>query len=58
MGELDQQRQDLVYDIIRDMQVFLTACHPEAVGREQVLRREGACSIFRMENGVLTGQNP
>ncbi len=56
MGELDQQRQDLVYDIIRDMQVFLTACHPEAVGREQVLRREGACSIFRMENGVLTAE--
>ena len=49
MGELDAQRQKLVYDIVRDMQIFLTTCQPEAIGKEQA----NAGNIYDMENGVL-----
>ena len=51
MGELDADRQRLVYHIIRDMQVFLTACHAESVGRET--RSDADCSVFSMQQGVL-----
>ena len=54
MGELDAQRQALVYEIIKDMQIFLTACHPDAVGKEREIMQEGACNVYRMENGNLT----
>lgn len=55
MGELDGQRQKLVYEIIRGMQVFLTACQPDAVGEEPLQHPDSA--VFHMENGVLTRQN-
>ena len=54
MGELDAGRQALVYEIIKDMQIFLTACQPDAVGKDQEISREGACTVYHMENGVLT----
>lgn len=47
MGELDAQRQKLVYDIVGGMQIFLTTPTPESVG----LSGEG--SVFYMENGNL-----
>lgn len=49
MGELDTQRQKLVYDIVRDMQIFLTACQPDAIDREQAQ----AGHVYSMEKGVL-----
>ena len=48
MGELDPQRQKLVYDIVGDMQIFLTTPQPEAVGHF------GEGAVFCMENGHLT----
>lgn len=54
MGELDSARQELVYEIVRDMQVFLTACQPEAVGRERAFARETPGKIYHMAAGVLT----
>lgn len=54
MGELDAQRQSLVYDMTQDMQVFLTACHAEAIGKEQEIQKASACSVFRMESGKLS----
>ena len=50
MGELDAQRQRLVYDMIEDMQIFLTACQPESIGKE----RASQGNVYHMENGVLT----
>lgn len=47
MGELDAQRQKLVYDIVQDMQIFLTTPQPESVGQVP----EGA--VYFMENGRL-----
>ena len=49
MGELDAQRQRLVYEIIQDMQIFLTTCQPESIGHEQA----GRGRVFYMENGAL-----
>lgn len=54
MGELDTQRQTMVYEVIRDMQIFLTTCQPEAIGQAGVLRTDDRCSVYHMENGVLT----
>ena len=51
MGELDAQRQRLVYDIVGDMQIFLTTPQPEAVGFS------GTGNRYSMENGCLTEQN-
>ncbi len=53
MGELDAQRQKLVYDIVGDMQIFLTTPQPEAV------RQAEKGKIFYMENGMLqkTGES-
>lgn len=55
MGELDGHRQHLVYEMIRGMQVFLTACQPDAVGEEPLQHPDSA--VFQMENGALTRQN-
>jgi DNA replication and repair protein RecF len=49
MGELDAGRQRLVYEIIGDMQIFLTTCQPEAIAAEH-----GSCAVYHMEDGVLT----
>lgn len=49
MGELDAGRQRLVYEIIRNMQIFITTCQPESVLSEQT----GRGSVFCMENGAL-----
>ena len=48
MGELDAQRQKLVYDIVDDMQIFLTTPTPEAVGFS------GEGNKYTMEAGRLT----
>ena len=48
MGELDAQRQKLVYNIVGGMQIFLTTPTPESVG----LSGEG--KVFYMENGSMT----
>ncbi len=48
MGELDERRQRLIYDMVSDMQVFITLCHPAS------LQLDCSGSIFRMKNGVLT----
>ncbi len=47
MGELDERRQRLIYDMVAEMQVFITLCHPSS------LRLEQTGKIFRMEQGVL-----
>ena len=39
MGELDRSRQEVVYTIIRDMQVFITTCHDEVLISELDGRR-------------------
>ena len=49
MGELDEKRQKLVYEIIQNMQIFLTSCQPESIGQEQT----GKGTVFYMENGEL-----
>ncbi len=48
MGELDERRQRLIYDMVADMQVFITLCHPSS------LRVEQKGSVFHMAQGVLT----
>lgn len=48
MGELDAQRQKLVYDIVGDMQIFLTTPQPESVGQF------GKGAVFCIDNGLLT----
>lgn len=47
MGELDAQRQKLVYDIVGDMQIFLTTPQPESVGQF------GKGAVFCIDNGCL-----
>lgn len=39
MGELDRSRQEVVYTIIKDMQVFITTCHDEVLISELEGRR-------------------
>lgn len=47
MGELDQSRQRFVYEIVKDMQVFITTCNEEAVlGHERGKR-------FTVEDGRI-----
>lgn len=48
MGELDENRQKFIFDIIRDMQVFITTCN------ESALLPEIKGKVFRIENGQLT----
>lgn len=48
MGELDESRQKLVFSIIKDMQVFITACNENSV------RGLSEGNIFRVENGHVT----
>ena len=50
MGELDAKRQKLVYEIVQNMQIFLTTPQPEAVGQVP----EG--NAYYMENGTLKQQ--
>ncbi len=47
MGELDERRQRLIYDMVADMQVFITLCHPSS------LRVEQKGSVFLMQEGRL-----
>lgn len=49
MGELDENRQKLVFEVIDGMQVFITACNENAV--------KGLCDgkHFRVENGRVSG---
>ncbi len=54
MGELDEHRQNLVYDIIEDMQVFLTACHAEALGKASEMQKASECAVFHVEDGCVT----
>lgn len=48
MGELDAKRQELVYHIIENMQIFLTTCQPEALSGTP-----DACKIYTMSGGML-----
>lgn len=45
MGELDARRQAVVSTIVREMQVFVTTCHPESVlspeGGRRFLLKDG-----------------
>ncbi len=47
MGELDERRQRLIYDMVADMQVFITLCHPSSLR----LSQKGA--VFSMKQGIL-----
>ncbi|MBQ9957083.1 MAG: DNA replication and repair protein RecF, partial [Ruminococcus sp.] len=48
MGELDEKRQRFVFDIIRDMQVFITTCN------EGALLPEIKGKILRISAGEIT----
>lgn len=54
MGELDANRRNLVYDTVRNMQVFLTACNGENLCEQNADQTQRA--IFYMENGSLREQ--
>lgn len=47
MGELDESRQALVFETVKNMQVFITACNENAV------RGLANGAVFRMENGEV-----
>ena len=48
MGELDERRQRLIYEMVEDMQVFITLCNPSSL----CLEKKG--KTFRMQAGILT----
>ncbi len=48
MGELDERRQRLIYDMVAGMQVFITLCHPSS------LKLENEGRLWKMENGRLS----
>lgn len=50
MGELDESRQRLVFEIIKDMQVFITTCN------ESALLPEIKGRIFRVNGGRIIGE--
>ncbi|MGN0647344.1 MAG: DNA replication/repair protein RecF [Oscillospiraceae bacterium] len=54
MGELDANRRNLVYDTVRNMQVFLTACNGENLCEQNADPIQRA--VFYMENGLLREQ--
>ncbi len=47
MGELDERRQRLIYDMVAQMQVFITLCHPSS------LRLDQRGAVFSMRQGIL-----
>ena len=47
MGELDINRQNLVYEIVKDMQVFITTCNKNAVEASKLAK------VFQVRNGGL-----
>jgi DNA replication and repair protein RecF len=47
MGELDEKRQKMVFETVRNMQVFITACNENAVKGLS----EG--KVFRAEAGII-----
>ncbi len=47
MGELDERRQRLIYDMVSEMQVFITLCHASA------FKPAHGGKVFRMQSGVL-----
>lgn len=52
MGELDERRQRLIYDMVADMQVFITLCHPSSLRLEH-----SGGKTFRMNRGSLSEWN-
>lgn len=50
MGELDERRQQLIYSMVSEMQVFITLCQPSALQIAEQYR------LFRMDGGVLTAE--
>ena len=50
MGDLDESRQRLVFDIIKNMQVFITTCN------ENSLAGLAEGSVFSVENGKVVKQ--
>ena len=51
MGELDEKRQRFIFDIIRDMQVFITTCN------ESALLPEIKGKIIRIDGGKITEES-
>lgn len=51
MGELDAARQAVVSTIVKEMQVFVTTCHPESVLSPNAGKR------FLLKNGTMLEQN-
>ncbi|MGN0622110.1 MAG: DNA replication/repair protein RecF [Porcipelethomonas sp.] len=47
MGELDEYRQKMVFDTVKDMQVFITACNENAV------RGLSDGALFHVQNGIV-----
>lgn len=59
MGELDESRQRFVFDIIRDMQVFVTTCNESALLPEikgKILRISGGRITEETENVSSSGE--
>ena len=50
MGELDESRQKLVFEVVKSMQVFITACNENAVNGLSVGKH------FRVESGRVYGE--
>lgn len=47
MAELDEGRQKFVYNIIKDMQVFITSCHTESI------KESHGADIFEVKEGNI-----
>ncbi len=59
MGELDESRQRFVFDIIKDMQVFVTTCNESAILPEikgKILRISGGEIMEEAENVSSSGE--
>ena len=48
MGELDGERQKMVFDTVRNMQVFITACNENSV------KGLSGGAVFQVEKGIVT----
>ncbi len=62
MGELDKGRQEVVYTIIRDMQVFITTCHdevliPQLCGKHVLLKQGRILDEAMVEKSEICEQN-
>jgi DNA replication and repair protein RecF len=51
MGELDENRQRYVYNMIRDMQIFITTCQTASL--EKSIYSDPGVKIFKVEKGRI-----